>query len=88
MPISDKRAILGSATADLGSIAAGARATTTVPVNGAKVGQVVTVSSPTLEAGLTASGHVSAAGVVTVSVTNATAAPVDPASQTFHVAVH
>ena len=90
MAESAKRAILHTATLDFGSIAANttAEATVTLPANmNVRTGAVVSVSAPSLEAGLVATGYVSAANEVKVRVGNVTVGAVDPASQAFYLAV-
>lgn len=78
----------GSATVDLGSIAAGAIATFTITVTGAAAGDTVYVGPPsTIEAGLTWCAFVSAADTVTVRVHNTTAGAIDPASATWKAKV-
>lgn len=85
---SNKRSILKTVVLAFGSINANVSADLTTPVNGAKMGQVVAVNCATLEAGLLASGFVSAAGVVTVRLFNLTGAPIDPANtHAFNIAV-
>ena len=85
---SAKRTITATATLSYSSIADGATEELTAAVPGAKLGQVASVSAPTLEAGLLASAYVSAADVVTVRVTNASGGAVDPAdSQAFYLSV-
>lgn len=87
MAESSKRAILKTVSLDFPSVAAAASATLTTPVSGAKASGVVSVSAPALDAGLMASGFVSAAGVVTVKVSNTSGLAVDAAAQNFHIAV-
>lgn len=78
----------GSATVDLGSIAAGAIATFTITVTGAAAGDTVYVGPPsTIEEGLTWCAFVSAADTVTVRVHNTTAGAIDPASATWKAKV-
>lgn len=77
-----------TATLDFPSIAAGTVAELTVTVTGAVAGDSVTIGPPvTLNAGLMASGFVSAANTVTVRVFNGTAAAVDPVSAGWKVNV-
>lgn len=84
-----KRPLLrGTATLDFPSIAAAASATLTIAVPGADVGDPVVVGVPAaLNAGLAVLGFVSAAGVVTVRLTNVTAGAIDPASGSWTAAV-
>lgn len=75
--------LVGTVTVDVGSIAAGAVATFTITVAGAKTGQghTVALAPPSgIEAGLVWCGLVSAEDTVTVRVHNTTGAPIDPAS--------
>lgn len=56
----------------------------TLAVPGALVGQTVTLAVPaTLPAGLIPTGYVSAADIVTIRLTNITAAAIDPAAATW-----
>ena len=80
--------LIGSATYDAPSIAAGASATTTVTVTGAALGDYVSnVSLAASSGGLTVTGYVSAANTVTVVLANLTGAAVDLASTTLSVEV-
>ena len=84
----NKRSIRATATLAFPSVGAAGAEDLTVPVNGAKVGQPVVIGCGTLEDGLSVSGFVGAAGVVTVRVTNATAGAIDPAdTHSFQIAV-
>lgn len=77
-----------SVALDFPSIAAGAEAELTVGVSGAAAGAPVFVGAPSaIEAGLSWSAYVSAAGTVTIRVRNDTAAAIDPASATWTVRV-
>lgn len=69
------------------SISADASTTTTIDVPGAVVGDFVMVSFNKDLAGVQMSGYVSAAGVVTVVLTNYTAGAVDLASGTLKVGI-
>lgn len=78
--------MVGTVTTDIGSISAGAIATFTIPVNGAKVDaqhQVALSPPSTIDSGLTWSGFVSADDVVTVRVHNTTGGAINPASATW-----
>lgn len=78
----------GSKTHDFASIADGARATTTVTVTGAALGDfVVGVSLGVSAAGLNLFGYVSAADTVTVVAENKTGSAVDLASTTLRALV-
>lgn len=60
----------------------------TIPVTGAVAGNGVVLGPPAaLEAGLSATGYVSAADTVTVRLANHTNAAIDPASATWHAFV-
>lgn len=76
-----------TATINLASVADGANVTATATVTGAATGDSVLVTAPSLEAGLTVRGYVSAADTVTVVVTNASGGSVDAASQDFLIRV-
>jgi hypothetical protein len=69
-------------------IAAATTAEQTVTVKGLKTTDMVLVKKPTLTAGVgIVNARVSAADTLAVTWVNATAAPVDPASETYHVFV-
>lgn len=77
-----------SASLNFASIAAAASADLTITVTGAAVGDEVTVGLPAAPtAGIIYQAFVSAANTVTVRATNITAGAIDPAAQTFNVAV-
>lgn len=79
---------VASAVLDFPSIAAAGQAELTVAVKGAVINDPVVVGPPAnLNAGLVVNGRVTAAGTVTVRVSNVTAAAIDPASGTWRVAV-
>lgn len=86
---SSKRADLtATATLDFASIAAATTANLTITVTGAAVNDAVLLGPPaTLEAGLVATGYVSAANTVTVRVANVTAGAIDPASATWRATI-
>ena len=85
---SRKRAVLGSASLDFGSISAVETAELTIAVPTAVVGDAVSLGVPvTLDAGLVAMAYVSAADVVTVRIGNITAGAIDPDAGVFSVAV-
>lgn len=75
----------GSATADVGSIAAGGSAFVNVTVTGAAVGDRVDFVAASIDLGddITLSGRVSATDTVRVKLTNTGASAVDPASCTY-----
>ena len=80
--------LIGSATYDAPSIAAGASTTTTVAVSGAALGDKVTAITLAVSAtGLTVTGYVSAADAVTVVLANLTGGAIDLASTTLAVEV-
>ena len=71
-------------TFDPASVAAATSAEQTVTVNGLKTGDVVVLTKPTLTAGVgIVNVRVSAANTLAVTFMNATASPVDPASETY-----
>ena len=79
--------VIGSATYDPPSIAAGGVATTTVTATGAAVGDVSLASFSLDLAGLIITSYVSAANTVTVKLYNPTAGAIDLASGTLRVKV-
>jgi len=73
---------------DSANVVANSSVDTTVAVPGATVGDAVMVTPlAALETGLVIQGRVSAANVVTVRVTNATTAAVNPAAVNLSIAV-
>ena len=82
--------MVGSRTIDVASIAAGATATLTVTVLGARpnVGQTVQAGvSTTLSTNLVVWGIVTAIDTVTVYLYNRTGGAIDPGSETYHCRV-
>ena len=80
--------LANSASLNFAEIAAAASADLTITVTGAAVGDEVAVGLPAAPtAGIIYQAFVSAANTVTVRATNITASPVNPAAQTFSVAV-
>jgi hypothetical protein len=80
--------LANSASLNFASIAAAASADLTITVTGAAVGDEVAVGLPAAPtAGIIYQAFVSAANTVTVRATNITADAIDPAAQTFNVAV-
>lgn len=80
--------LTGSKTHDFADVADGARATTTVTVTGAALGDFVTaVSVGVDQAGVLLTGYVSAADTVTVDLHNETGAAVNLASTTLRALV-
>jgi hypothetical protein len=81
--------IANSAVVNLtfGSIAAGASATQTVSVTGAAVGDGVVIGLPAagLTAGLIPTAWVSAAGSITLRITNTTSGAITPAAATYRL---
>jgi hypothetical protein len=72
---------------DLPEIAAHSVQTVDVTVTGALVGDHVNITTPDLEDGLIATGHVESDNTVRIKVTNVTAGAVNPASQEFLILV-
>jgi len=74
---------------DFPSVAAGTTEVLTITVTGATDGDIATVGVPIASqtTGLMWQAYVSAANTVTVSVTNTTGAPIEPATATFRVSV-
>lgn len=81
--------IYHTGTIDVGACAANAVTETAVTVPGAAVGDVPIVSNrAALAAGLSiVPGRVSAANTVQLCIANLTAAPIDPAAQTFDIVI-
>lgn len=82
--------LVGSVDADVGSIAAGARGTVTVPVLGARADRGMTVQVGLASAwstGLVPYGYVSADDVVTIILYNSTVGAIDPPLLTYAVRV-
>ena len=77
----------GSATWDPGSVAAGATTQTTVTVTEAAVGDLAIASFSLPNASMLPHAQVTAAGVVTVTLTNISGAPIDLNSGTVRVRV-
>ncbi len=77
-----------SASLNFPEVAAAGQQELTIAVAGAAAGDAVVLAPPAaLEAGLVATGRVSAANTVTVRVSNITAEPIDPAAATWGVRV-
>lgn len=80
--------LTGSKTHDFADVADGAKATTTVTVTGAALGDfVVAVSVGVDQAGVLLTGYVSAANTVTVDLHNETGGAVNLASTTLRALV-
>ena len=77
----------GRFTWDVGSTVAGAQATTTVNVPGAKVGDAVLATPDAAQAGFLYDGRVTDTATVTLRAVNASGATADPASTSFAVLV-
>ena len=76
-----------SVTWDVASVAANTTVEQTVTATGLKVGDIIlAVIKPTLSAGLgVLQGRVSAADTLSVQLINTTAAPIDPAPESYTV---
>ncbi len=73
-------------TANIGSVAANTSEAETFTLTGAKIGDFVAVSKPSVEAGIMfGSARVSAANTIEVTVMNTTAGAIDEASETLIV---
>lgn len=73
---------LYTVTVDLGSVAANTTELETITLVGAKVGDFVAVSKPTLEAGIVVgSAFVTADDTISVTISNPTAGAIDAASE-------
>lgn len=71
---------------NVGSVAANTTAEQDFTVRGLRVGDFVAVNKPGLSAGLgIVNARVKAANTLAVTFVNATAAPIDPAAETYHV---
>lgn len=82
------KTLVGSASLDFASIAAGASATLTIAVAGAATADRVVLTPPaTLPNGVVPVAYVSAADTVTVRLNNVTASAIDPAAMTYLVTV-
>jgi hypothetical protein len=82
------RLLTATATLDFGSIAVQTCGELTIAVTGAAVGDAVALGPPpALEAGVAATGYVSAADVVTVRLCNASSGAIDPLSSTWRATV-
>jgi hypothetical protein len=83
-----KKVLSNTAALDFGSIAAAASADLTITVNGAAVGDSVSLGLPSApSSGIVYQAFVSAVNAVTVRATNITAAAIDPVSNTFRITV-
>lgn len=86
--LSDNPKWIASATVDAGEVAANSYLDVNIKTSfkPAKVNDIFLVVAPDLEGGLVIGpGIVTTAGTVTARLTNATASPINPASQTFVV---
>lgn len=83
------KTLTNTASLDFPSVIAGGTEVLTIAVTGAGDGDIATVGVPIASqtTGLIWRAYVSATNTVTVSVTNTTAAPVEPATATFRVSV-
>jgi hypothetical protein len=71
---------------NVASVAANTTAEQTFTITGLRVGDFVTVSKPSLSAGLgVVNARVSAADTLAISFVNATASPIDPAAESYLV---
>ena len=72
---------------DFGSINAQVQSTQTATVTGARVGDIVVVRPTTAVNGIIVDGTVTADNTVTIRAVNYSAAPIDPATQTYNILV-
>lgn len=86
-PVMRRDLLRAKASLDFPSVAAAASATLTIACVGARVGDDVHVANDAPTAGLLHRAYVSANDVVTVQVTNVTAAPIDQAAKEYRVLV-
>ena len=81
-------AYLLSSSINVAEVAANTTAEQTFTFAGLKVGDVVFVNKPSLEAGLgMVNARVSAANTLAITFVNATGAPINPAAETYYIAV-
>jgi hypothetical protein len=84
----DRKINLISVAIDVASVAANTTAEQTFTVTGLETTDFVAVDKPTLSAGLgVVNARVSAADTLALTFVNATGSPIDPASQTYLIAV-
>lgn len=84
--MSEDRFGVCSLTIDVASVNANTSAEQTFTLKGAKVGDFVAVSKPSLSAGLGIStSRISAADTIAITFDNNTGAGIDPASETYLV---
>lgn len=80
--------LTATATLDFPSIAAAGQQELTITVTGAAVGDCVVLGPPAaLEAGVQATGYVSATNTVKIRLSNVTGSAVDPASATWRASI-
>lgn len=85
MPLSIAIKKYGTITADPGNILAATSLELTLTISGARVGDMVIINAPSLEANLNLGpAWVSATNTVKVRITNPTVGAIDPASQSFN----
>ena len=84
MAVQERKIFVTSASLDVASVAANTTAEQTFTVAGLETTDVVFVSKQALSAGLGVCGaRVSAADTLALTFNNNTAAPIDPAAQTY-----
>lgn len=86
--LNEDRFGISNITIDPGSVAANTTAEQTFTVPGLRVSDYVSVSKPTLSAGLSVvSARVSAANTLAITFGNHTAAPIDAGSESYQLFV-
>lgn len=81
------RSFNSSATLDFASIPSTGQSTLTLNVPGVRVGDAVMLTAAADVSGVIFTGTISAPGVISVTAKNITAAPVNPAPQSFRFLV-
>ena len=88
MAAQERKVAVLSAALDVASVGANTTAEQTFTIAGLETTDVVFVNKPALSAGLgVVNARVSAADQIAITFVNATASPIDPASQTYLIGV-
>lgn len=86
--LNEDRVIILTQSINVASVAANTSAEQDFTVTGLKVGDFVTVSKPSLSAGLVIGNvRVKAADTLSITYGNLTASPIDPAAETYTIKV-
>lgn len=84
----DRKINIISQSLDVASVAANTTAEQTFTVTGLETTDIVFVNKPSASAGLgIVNARVSAANTLAITFVNATAAPIDPAAETYKIGV-